>query len=150
MSNARQRLDKYEPHPNCPQMKLRALVTRNGVRQYAIWCLEPQPAGHRPTRGGFIPHHIVSDYLAEIHMILDDVPVVDDHTCGECGGKGCESCGRRPCERCGSYEFVEWHHWAPQHLFDDANAWPTAYLCRECHRRWHSIVTPNMHLRRQG
>jgi hypothetical protein len=44
---------------------------------------------------------------------------------------------------------VEIHHWAPQYLwelfgFNDADKWPTAYLCRPCHQKWHDIVTPGM------
>lgn len=34
----------------------------------------------------------------------------------------------QPCEVCGAPE-TELHHWAPVHLFDDANAWPMGYLC---------------------
>lgn len=52
------------------------------------------------------------------------------------------------CARCGSTEGTERHHWAPRHLFDDADRWPMSDLCRSCHMRWHSIVTPNMHQRR--
>lgn len=50
-----------------------------------------------------------------------------------------------PCERCGSTTGTELHHWAPRHLFDDADAWPMSYLCPACHREWHQIVTPHMH-----
>lgn len=49
-----------------------------------------------------------------------------------------------PCERCGSQDGTERHHWAPHHLFSDADDWPTSYLCRQCHTRWHQVVTPNM------
>ena len=48
-----------------------------------------------------------------------------------------------PCERCGEIA-TEYHHWAPRYLFDDCEEWPTSYLCRSCHRRWHDTVTPNM------
>ena len=43
------------------------------------------------------------------------------------------------CERCGAIG-VEEHHWAPRSLFDDAAEWPTGWLCRPCHRRWHSTL----------
>lgn len=49
-----------------------------------------------------------------------------------------------PCERCGSTAGVENHHWAPRHLFNDADEWPMSWLCRKCHQTWHKIVTPNM------
>ena len=47
------------------------------------------------------------------------------------------------CEVCDANE-GELHHWAPQYLFQDADSWPTSYLCRACHKRWHDLVTPNM------
>jgi len=47
------------------------------------------------------------------------------------------------CEVCDANE-GELHHWAPQYLFQDAEKWPTSYLCRACHNRWHDLVTPNM------
>lgn len=49
-----------------------------------------------------------------------------------------------PCARCGSTNGTEVHHWAPRHLFDDADAWPTSPLCPTCHREWHRVVTPKM------
>lgn len=42
-----------------------------------------------------------------------------------------------PCERCGSREGSEYHHYAPRHLFPDADSWATGYLCRPCHIEWH-------------
>lgn len=50
------------------------------------------------------------------------------------------------CERCGSGEDVQYHHWAPRHLFgrEEADRWPGSYLCQPCHATWHRIVTPNM------
>jgi hypothetical protein len=48
------------------------------------------------------------------------------------------------CERCGDASGIEVHHWAPRHLFRDADLWPTANLCRDCHQLWHRVVTPNM------
>lgn len=51
----------------------------------------------------------------------------------------------KPCTVCGVTGSTELHHWAPKHLFgDEAYKWPTANLCRECHLKWHKIVTPNM------
>lgn len=50
----------------------------------------------------------------------------------------------RPCEVCGRVGPVELHHWAPRHLFKDADSWPTSHLCGPCHLRWHATVTPDM------
>ena len=50
-----------------------------------------------------------------------------------------------PCEVCGAEDYTELHHWAPWHLFPhEAHRWPTSWLCRPCHVRWHQIVTPLM------
>ena len=45
-----------------------------------------------------------------------------------------------PCARCGSTDGTELHHWAPRNTFPDANAWPTSYLCRDCHHAWHRTM----------
>ena len=44
------------------------------------------------------------------------------------------------CEHCGAAG-VETHHWAPQNLFRDYNAWPTAQLCPDCHALWHEVMS---------
>lgn len=44
-----------------------------------------------------------------------------------------------PCEHCGA-EDTQRHHWAPQAIFDDPEEWPTAWLCRDCHRHWHDMM----------
>lgn len=42
-----------------------------------------------------------------------------------------------PCVVCG-VRGVELHHWAPRALFPgEYEVWPTSYLCRACHSRWH-------------
>ena len=50
-----------------------------------------------------------------------------------------ESCGR-----CGKNHSLQRHHWAPYHLFEDADEWPVSYLCVDCHYLWHRKVTPEM------
>ena len=45
-----------------------------------------------------------------------------------------------PCAHCGASGGVELHHWAPWHLFDDADSWPTSHLCRACHDMWHRVT----------
>jgi formate dehydrogenase maturation protein FdhE len=47
------------------------------------------------------------------------------------------------CERCGEIGYLERHHWAPISLFDDADNWPTSFLCHTCHAEWHSVMTKN-------
>ena len=42
-----------------------------------------------------------------------------------------------PCVRCGTFGTEE-HHWAPRSIFgEEAYMWPTAWLCPNCHHRWH-------------
>lgn len=54
----------------------------------------------------------------------------------------------RKCQRCGTLTRCELHHWAPRaHGYfgpDEADAWPMGWLCRPCHERWHTIVTPGL------
>lgn len=45
-----------------------------------------------------------------------------------------------PCVRCGCWGTEE-HHWAPRSTFgDEAFLWPTSWLCRDCHIRWHQTI----------
>lgn len=45
-----------------------------------------------------------------------------------------------PCEVCGSFG-TERHHWAPKEFFGwEAEFWPTSYICRPCHARWHTTM----------
>lgn len=64
-----------------------------------------------------------------------------------CLGAGCPTCETQPCERCGNHQKVQYHHWAPRQLFDDADSWPGSYLCQPCHALWHRVVTPHMNRR---
>lgn len=125
-------------------VKLRALVQRNGLRQYALYC---QQSG---WRGSFIPLQLAAQIAASHDYTLTDIPVARDNRDGCCDGSGCQECVREPCARCGSFQQIQNHHWAPYHLFDDANDWPQSPLCAICHRRWHAVVTPNMHAKRAG
>jgi hypothetical protein len=46
---------------------------------------------------------------------------------------------------CGQLAQCEEHHWAPRAFFgDECDQWPTAWLCRRCHERWHTRVTPGL------
>lgn len=59
-------------------------------------------------------------------VALDSVPILADYR-------------RDYCERCGTIG-AQLHHMAPQALFEDANNWPTAYLCQPCHAEWHRTM----------
>lgn len=45
---------------------------------------------------------------------------------------------------CGRYAICDMHHLAPRKFFHDADDWPKAHLCDECHDRWHTLVTPGL------
>lgn len=44
------------------------------------------------------------------------------------------------CARCGANDGVEEHHWGPRAIFNDADSWPTDWLCPMCHRDWHRTI----------
>lgn len=48
---------------------------------------------------------------------------------------------RPPCVRCGAFG-AQLHHFAPRALFgpEEAELWPTAWLCQGCHDYWHRII----------
>jgi hypothetical protein len=52
----------------------------------------------------------------------------------------------RKCEGpCNKLDICDFHHLAPRKFFgDEADKWPTAWLCGRCHDRWHTIVTPGL------
>ncbi len=92
---------------------------RNGTTQYKTYCLK---CG---GKSGPLPRMLLSQ------LSVQDLQPISVHEIA-------------PCDRCGSTAGSELHHWAPWHLFDDADQWPTSYLCRECHMEWHRKVTPSM------
>jgi hypothetical protein len=143
MNSVRHALAEYQPHEPCHTKALRAIITRRGHKQFAIWCnCEPTP-----QRGTFIPHRIVKQHVHTKGLTVDDIPVHHINACDGCNGTGCATCQTQPCARCGTFQHLELHHWAPQHLFHDADMWPTSLLCRTCHQHWHRTVTPNMNHR---
>lgn len=64
-------------------------------------------------------------------LVLEEMQVVADYTeySHECAVRGCD---RRD---------TQYHHFAPRHLFDDADNWPCAYLCKYHHDLWHNRIT---------
>lgn len=54
----------------------------------------------------------------------------------------------RRCTRCKTETGkLHEHHYAPKYAFEDADDWGTILLCQHCHRRWHEVMTPDVHLR---
>jgi len=60
----------------------------------------------------------------------DSLPLFVDYS------KDAAPCAYRGCHNPGS----EYHHMAPRHLFEDADNWPTAYLCHFHHDQWHKLT----------
>ena len=44
------------------------------------------------------------------------------------------------CAHCRERKPGEVHHFAPKVRFHDADNWPTAYLCNDCHQLWHDVM----------
>ena len=49
-----------------------------------------------------------------------------------------------PCYVCKRREGTELHHFAPRHIFEDAEDWPKEYLCKDCHARWHIALAAHI------
>jgi hypothetical protein len=100
------------------------LIAINGTEAILQICLDcGQATGQRGSR----PHRD--------HPNRDTYPVIRDNRL--CPDRLYET---PPCERCGAEGANELHHWAPRHLFDDADGWPTSYLCKGCHVEWHRVT----------
>jgi len=69
----------------------------------------------------------VMQWIQYYGLTVEDVPILPSSS----DVPVCEVCGK---------EGAELHHYAPQHLFDNADDWPTGYLCLEHHREWHQKI----------
>jgi hypothetical protein len=106
--------------------KLVRNITTSGVAQVYWQC--PECKRNADGAAHFIKHDLLRQYV-----IIDSLPIVQDYSKNErCAVRGCENIG------------AEYHHWAPHHLFPDADSWPTGYLCKFHHDYWHATVTPDM------
>ena len=78
--------------------------------------------GSNPNTGR--PFLSVKDYDWESLPLLEDLSAEAE----PCDVRGCREVG------------TELHHYAPRHLFEDADDWPTGYLCKTHHRMWHELT----------
>lgn len=90
----------------------------------------PQCGGNPNTGRPFLP---IKDYD------WDSLPLFDDLS------KTAEPCAVRGCHNIGT----EYHHFAPRHLFDNADDWPTAWLCKIHHREWHEKTMTGSYITRR-
>ena len=106
-------------------------VSSSGVDMPWWQCTACNKPADAPIK--FISHKLIKQRQIEIKSL----PAVRDYHelehCAVCGSAG-----------------TEYHHFAPRHLFgEEADNWPTAYLCKKHHDTWHDLVTPNMGKRRR-
>ena len=110
--------------------KLVRNVTASGISQVwyqCIFCL----GNVEGVGSAFVKHTELKSKNIEINLL----PIINDY---RDSNRVCFVCGERDCEL---------HHYAPRHLFTNADSWPTGYLCKKHHDQWHKIVTPNMCLK---
>ena len=90
-------------------------ITASGSSQVWVQCLT---CLQNANGGGVYLKHPTS---------LEELPIFNDyrvHCCEVCWALG-----------------AEYHHWAPRYLFgDEADSWPTGYLCPHCHAYWHHVI----------
>ncbi len=102
-------------------------VFMNGSDHF-LWKCKVCDRKNPDNKALFISRETVEEYLDANQ--IDQLPVLMPELytrCAVCGSRG-----------------AELHHWAPKALFDDYDKWPKDFLCKACHDRWHSVVTPQL------
>lgn len=110
-------------------------LAKNGSTQVFFWC--NRCWNYADPFRAFVPHA----ELESNNVGIDTLPIIDrwpDEVRIKCDVAGCDN------------EGVELHHWAPKHLFPNAELWPTNYLCTPHHKEWHDKITPKMRQRVNG
>lgn len=76
---------------------------------------------------------VKKDQVREEGHVIEELPIIQDFrgVGEECEVRGCTSTN------------TQLHHWAPRRIFgDEADDWPTSWLCVERHHPlWHAMVT---------
>lgn len=111
--------------PSCqkpwPWAKIGKITLRSGAIAHPYFC---KSCGHKSqvcetkinVRRLLLAHNLPESCIKEL-------PSVDMEQCEVCGELG-----------------AELHHYAPRHLFDDADHWATGYLCKYHHKLWHDTI----------
>lgn len=98
------------------------VIVSSGAKAVRARCLS---CGNPPTRN--------DPSYAQKNFKIDELPIISTDNFDK----------SYPCVVCGKLG-TEWHHFAPRHLFDNADDWPAASLCLEHHHEWHNKLTPKM------
>ena len=79
-----------------------------------------------------------NSFLPKGQHNVDKLPVFEDYSqdAPRCVVEGCQNVGS------------EWHHFAPKHLFEDAEKWPKEYLCQSHHKEWHEKTNTGSYITR--
>ncbi len=116
---------------NCPRCSVKCVIygqiNSSGSKVVVERC--PKCRCNPDQKRAFLPK---ADYE------WDSLPLFEDYS------KAAAPCAVRGCKNVGT----EYHHFAPQHLFDDANDWPTAYLCHDHHAKWHELTRTGSYYKR--
>lgn len=113
-----------------PAVQLVRRIAVNGASQVFWICKACGKAAE--NNGKAISHSELYKYGVQS---LDELEIVRDYR------EQSEPCAVDGCDN----RAVEWHHWAPKHIFPQtAERWPKDYLCIEHHHEWHRKVTPDM------
>lgn len=102
----------------CGSNKTQRVKNRIGNGGYQVFDLCLACGENARGHAVYLPHSKVGK--------LDLIPVHKDY-----------AVQNQPCEVCGKREGTELHHFAPRHIFEDAEQWPQAYLCKAHHDEWH-------------
>jgi hypothetical protein len=106
--------------------ELAVRIATNGSRGVLAWCDECSR---------WSSDAIATAYVCGRGIDLSALPVATDHRglLAICSVKGCGS------------DDVELDHFAPRGIFgEEADEWPTAFLCRKHHAEWGQRVTPSL------
>ena len=78
-------------------------------------------------------------FLPKANYDLEKLPIFENlaKDAPKCDVKGCINIG------------VEYHHYAPRHLFDNADDWLTGWLCKQHHAEWHKKTRTGSYYRKE-
>jgi len=117
-------------HANAELRRVRG--ADGSMRCLTMWCDDCRT--HAAAYLGYDGIWISKNNPKVAHIDLETVPWLARET----AWRRCQG----PCKELADCQF---HHLAPRAFFgDEADEWPTAWLCVSCHARWHTLATPGL------